>query len=78
MRLTIGRRHTVDINSLAAASVEYQRLRDASGEGASTWPTGRVRTASGQVYTITYNGRVWSGSRPVPGNMVLEAVRPAR
>lgn len=49
-----GRTYTVD--SIAHAVEIYCVMRDASGEGARTWPDGRVGK-----YIITYNGRVWDG-----------------
>jgi hypothetical protein len=53
--LSIGRRHRIRVASLQEASETYTRLRDASEEGASTWPEGRVGK-----YFISYNGRVWA------------------
>ena len=39
---------------------------DASGEGASTFPLGRViANGRGREYTVSYNGRVWDGDRLV-------------
>lgn len=63
MRLRIGKRLSVEVADLREASIVYQRERDASGEGASTFPFGRVGK-----YTVSYNGRVWLGDL-----VVLEA-----
>jgi len=41
------------------ASKAYSQLRDESGEGASTWPEGRVYRGTQQIGRISYNGRVW-------------------
>lgn len=59
VKLKIGRR-THDVASIEEASRLYQRLRDESGEGASTWPEGRVGE-----FRITYNGRIWRGDQLV-------------
>ena len=37
----------------------YQKLRDKSQEGASTFSVGKVMQAGNQIATISYNGRVW-------------------
>ncbi len=55
MKLYIGRR-TFDVASLEEASRVYQAERDASGEGASTFPQGYIGE-----HHISYNGRVWRG-----------------
>ena len=55
--LTIGRRIKVEASNAAEASAIYCKLRDESGEGASTWPAGRF----GSLH-ISYNGKVWSGA----------------
>jgi len=56
MQLKIGKRHLIEVTSLAEASRIYCELRDESGEGSSTWPEGQV----GQ-HRISYNGKVWLG-----------------
>lgn len=66
MKLHIGRRASFEVADLREASIVYQRERDASGEGASTFPCGRVGK-----YTVSYNGRVWLGEL-----VVVEAARP--
>jgi hypothetical protein len=63
--LKIGRRMNIEVSDLGAAADAYSRERDASGEGASTFPDGRV-VADGAIYRISYNGRVWDRSgKPV-------------
>lgn len=58
------------VESIAAASDLYARLRDESGEGASSWRDGEL-VFNGTRYRISYNGKVWnagpfmSGARPV-------------
>lgn len=50
-----------DVASLEEASSKYCELRDASGEGASTWPTGTVTKKDGTQLYISYNGKIWEG-----------------
>ena len=60
-RLSIGRRHTAACASLSDAATLFEHLRDESGEGASSWPDGRVvNRESGERFRISYNGRVWN------------------
>ena len=60
MKLKIGKRHTIAVTTLADAQNHYCRLRDESGEGASTFPDGSVGK-----FRISYNGRVWLGETSV-------------
>lgn len=60
MKLTIGKRYRIEVTNLADAQRVYCSLRDESGEGASTFPDGRVDN-----YRISYNGRVWDGNSPI-------------
>ncbi|MBZ5709375.1 SNF2-related protein [Nannocystis pusilla] len=53
------------VGSLDEASHEYRAAVDASGEGASTFPSGEVILSDGQRYQVSYNGRVWSEGRVV-------------
>ena len=71
MILTIGKRLKCDVTSLEDASSKYQAARNESGEGASTFPCGKVRTAT-TSYHISYNGRVWDKAQ---GQVVLEATK---
>jgi hypothetical protein len=56
MKLTIGKRFSAQVASLEEASRIYCKQRDLSGEGASTFPEGKV-----DKYRISYNGKVWIG-----------------
>ena len=56
MELRIGKRKFT-VASFAEAQQVYCRERDASGEGASTFPRGKVNGS----YDISYNGRLWLG-----------------
>lgn len=64
MILRIGRRYSIAVADLAEASRAYQAARNASGEGASTFPTGRLDVGrwNGKrtVYHVSYNGRIWT------------------
>ena len=57
MKLTIGRRHSIEVASLEEASRIYCELCDEAGEGYRTWPEGRVGK-----HRISYNGKVWLGA----------------
>lgn len=60
--LRIGKRKkTYEVTDLADASLTYQRVRDESGEGGSTFPPGTVFGLPDPHY-ISYNGRVWKGT----------------
>jgi hypothetical protein len=73
MTLHIGRRATMTVKDLREASAVYQQLRDESGEGCSTLPDAFV-TRGPSVYRISYNGRVWLGSKAYAGQKpILEA-----
>jgi hypothetical protein len=64
--LMIGRRHKIEASDAAEASAIYCKLRDESGEGASTWPNGRFGK-----YHISYNGKVWSGKFGDPNRTLV-------
>ena len=71
--LRIGRRERINVADLADASHAYQDARDESGEGASTFPEGRI-DIGGKAYRISYNGRVWAGTSYVAGEpCIMEA-----
>jgi len=57
MQLQIGA-NRYPVASLAEASALYSELRDDSGEGASTWPTGHI---VGTDMQVSYNGKVFQG-----------------
>lgn len=66
---------SVPVASIEEASRLYCAARDASGEGASTWPTGLLTGPDGEEFFISFNGKVWAddpcrrdwrpGARPV-------------
>lgn len=51
---------TYAAESLADLSLQYGRVRDASGEGCSTFPTPAVRMGSAYLGALSYNGRIWN------------------
>ena len=55
MKLSIGRRMKTEVMDLQEAVDVYCQQRDNSGEGASTFPDGKIEGG----YKISYNGRVW-------------------
>lgn len=59
MILRIGNRMTVNVGSLAEASAEYAKERDASGEGASTFPAGTIMQNRRKIAHVSYNAKVW-------------------
>lgn len=66
IKLSIGRRFSGVVESLEAAQIIFCKMREESGEGASTFPDGKIN-ADGKVYRISYNGRLWEGTAYVPG-----------
>lgn len=59
MFLHIGNRVVIEVSDFKDAQRVYCQKRDESGEGASTFPIGRIRIAGKLVATISYNGRAW-------------------
>lgn len=48
-----------DVADFAEASRVFSHLRDESGEGASSWPEGQLRSHGVKFARISYNGRIW-------------------
>ena len=65
--LIIPGRFARPVDSLEHASRVYCKVRDDSGEGASTFMDGRV-LGDGREYHISYNGKVWNS----PGSWEFE------
>lgn len=59
MKLVIGKRLSTEVADFSEASRVYDALRDASGEGASTFPEGDLRGTA--VYRVSYNAKIWEG-----------------
>lgn len=71
MILRIKGRGAWIVESLQSASLMYQQMRDSSGEGHSTFPSGTVVCPdSGDTWRVSYNGRVW---RKVAGKWAILA-----
>jgi hypothetical protein len=49
------------VASIAHASAAYSQMRDMAGEGASTFPSGKLMVGK-TAYRISYNGRVWDNA----------------
>jgi hypothetical protein len=59
MTLSIGRRFRATVQSFEAASKLYAEKRNASGEGGSTWPEGRIIQNDKLIARVSYNSRIW-------------------
>lgn len=59
LTVIIPRRPKMTASDLADASAKYSEVRDASGEGASTFYDGVVMQDGKPVARISYNGRIW-------------------
>jgi hypothetical protein len=53
-----------EVDSLEEAVALYERIRDESGEGASTFAAGGVTGPGGARWRIFYNGRVQPRGQP--------------
>jgi hypothetical protein len=59
MILKIGSRLSIHVASLEEASRIYAQYRDASFEGASTFPDGIILDGTRTVARVSYNAKVW-------------------
>jgi hypothetical protein len=62
-----------DVDDFARASYIYSRLRDKSGEGASTFAPGKVYRGDVLIARVSYNGRVWDLAASSPDSVPLYA-----
>lgn len=62
LTLTIPGRLTVEVADFPAASAAYVEARDASGEGGSTFPIGKLVLGLAQ-WEVSFNGRIWLRSQ---------------
>lgn len=72
LALGLGRdKRLLEVRDYVEASRVFARLRDESGLGGSAWPDGRIYDVSGErprwVARISYNAKVWKGTRYVAG-----------
>jgi hypothetical protein len=62
LTLSIRRFGSFLVHTVADAQAVYCRARDDSGEGASSFPTGRIKGhKTHKTLIVSYNGRVWIG-----------------
>ena len=59
MILKIGNRASFEVSSFAEASRFYAQYRDATFEGASTFPDGVILHGSRTIARVSYNAKVW-------------------
>lgn len=71
MRLRHKGHPVIQVTSYREASAIFQDRRDISGEGGSTFNDGIVLAGNSPVARISYNGRVWPGTRYVPDDRPL-------
>lgn len=71
LTIIIPRRPEMSAANFADASAKYSEVRDASGEGGSTFRDGVVIQDGKPVARISYNGRIWPLGEWVPGDKPL-------
>lgn len=71
MILKIGSRASIEVSSFEDASQLYAQYRDASLEGASTFPDGTVLDGNRIIARVSYNAKVWPPTRWAPGQTPL-------
>lgn len=54
---------TYSCETLKDCSKIFCAMRDQSGEGASTFPDGRIFENGKRIARVSYNGRVWAGAK---------------
>ena len=59
MILKIGNRASLQVSSIEEASRIYAQYRDASFEGAGTFPDGTIRHGGRTIARVSYNAKVW-------------------
>lgn len=57
-----GNAKEIRVDDFAEASRLYAAIRDARGEGASTFRQGIIRQDGRRIGHVSYNGRVWIGT----------------
>lgn len=61
MHMTVkGKRY--EVTGIAQASQVYAQLRDASGQGVSRFPGGKIFDSGRQIAYVSYNAKVWAGT----------------
>lgn len=70
--LSLGKRGSYTAETIPAISATYCSVRDESGEGASTFPTGTVHEYQGGklVGYVSYNGNIWRDEEKKRGSLI--------
>jgi hypothetical protein len=63
MILKIGNRVSIQVSSFEEASRVYAQYRDASLQGASTFPDGTILDGGRTIARVSYNAKVWPPER---------------
>jgi hypothetical protein len=71
MILKIGSRFSIEAASFEEASLVYARCRDASLEGASTFPDGVILDGNRTIARVSYNAKVWPPEKWSKGQVPL-------
>ena len=71
MILKIGNRASLEVSSFEEASRVYAQYRDASLEGASTFPDGAILDGTRTIARVSYNGKVWPPAKWSEGQIPL-------
>jgi hypothetical protein len=71
MILKIGSRASFNVTSFEEASRLYAQYRDASLEGASTFPDGAILDGARLIARVSYNAKVWPPTKWSPGQAPL-------
>jgi hypothetical protein len=71
MILKIGNRASIQVASFQQASQVYAQYRDASLEGASTFPDGAILDGTRTIARISYNAKVWPPAKWIPARAPL-------
>jgi hypothetical protein len=71
MILKIGSRASIEVSSFEEASQRYAQCRDASLEGASTFPDGTLLDGNRIIARVSYNAKVWPPTKWIAGQAPL-------
>ena len=71
MILKIGNRVSIEVSGFEEGSRVYAQYRDASLEGASTFPDGTILDGGRTIARVSYNARVWPPAKWREGQVPL-------
>jgi hypothetical protein len=71
MILRIGNLASFRVSTFEEASLVYAQCRDASFEGASTFPDGIILDGTRTIARVSYNAKVWPPARWSQGQTPL-------